>query len=358
MDIATAQGLIELTNRFYEQVGESFSQTRHAHWEGWKRCLSALDFSVHDEPIDEMGSSDSSPICQPSPTQVMTGSTLSVLDVACGNLRFADFLLRELEANGGCGENGSNNWSNERDGKRSEGDSEEGIRNGNGAPLFSYYGIDRNPMLDEEAFPLLAQREESLHLIPCDLLEEALEGGGKRSTPKIGIPPCNLSVCFGFFHHIPTQALRKKILASLLNATQADGLAAISLWQFEKSPDIAMKAQNDTARAAQSGVLSSYGIDRAQLERGDWLLGWQHNKNVFRYCHSFLESEIDELADFAYTSCNATLIDRFSADGRTHNLNTYLVFRKTPKSETTGQALLSLREPLHATVNMPRSSFS
>ncbi len=321
MDIATAQELIELTNRFYEQVGDSFSQTRHTAWEGWKRCLSALDSAACEDPASANARANGIPSTKTTAAE----STLSVLDVACGNLRFADFLLRELEANEGYSENGSNNCSDKSDGAQDEGSSGDSIRNRNNIRLISYYGIDRNPTLDETAFPLLAQRKTSLHLTRCDLLEEALRGNGALA---IDAPPCKLSVCFGFFHHIPTQALRKKILAALLNSTQTGGVAAISLWQFEKSPDIAMKAQNDTARAAQSRVLSSYGIDRTQLERGDWLLGWQHNENVFRYCHSFSESEIDELADFACASCNATLIDRFSADGRTRNLNTYLVFRK------------------------------
>lgn len=69
MDIETAHTLNEVTGRFYAREAESFSSTRQAPWEGWRRLLGLMPST---------------------PTQ------LTVLDVGCGNLRFERFLAAEL----------------------------------------------------------------------------------------------------------------------------------------------------------------------------------------------------------------------------------------------------------------------
>ncbi len=69
MDIKTAHTLNEVTARFYAQEAGSFSSTRQAPWEGWRRLLGLMPSA---------------------PAQ------LAVLDVGCGNLRFERFLNAEL----------------------------------------------------------------------------------------------------------------------------------------------------------------------------------------------------------------------------------------------------------------------
>jgi hypothetical protein len=51
----------------------------------------------------------------------------------------------------------------------------------------------------------------------------------------------------------------------------------------------------------------------------------------YRYCHSFSDAEIDHLA--ASVAPEATVLSRFTSDGRTNALNTYLVPRKREEVE-------------------------
>ena len=67
MDDKTAQTLSQLTRKFYEEVATSFSATREAPWQGWRRVA------------DEVG-------------PLADGASLKILDLACGNLRFERFL--------------------------------------------------------------------------------------------------------------------------------------------------------------------------------------------------------------------------------------------------------------------------
>ncbi|MDY2776856.1 MAG: class I SAM-dependent methyltransferase [Collinsella sp.] len=77
MDERCARGLIELNNRFYAANAASFSATRSAPWEGWRRVEGEL-----------------------GRTGALETGRLKVLDLACGNLRFERFLAGLLPEGG------------------------------------------------------------------------------------------------------------------------------------------------------------------------------------------------------------------------------------------------------------------
>ena len=63
----TARQLSRITSEFYIQQAQSFSATRQMPWQGWQHCLDVMScFTAVEKP--------------------------RVLDVGCGNLRFARFL--------------------------------------------------------------------------------------------------------------------------------------------------------------------------------------------------------------------------------------------------------------------------
>jgi hypothetical protein len=66
-------------------------------------------------------------------------------------------------------------------------------------------------------------------------------------------------------------------------------------------------------------------LDLPDLDENDFILGWKNIDGAYRYCHSFVDDEIDALV--ASVADKATLIDRFCADGRTGDLNTYIVLK-------------------------------
>jgi len=70
MDQKTVTKLNQLNQDFYQQIAESFDQTRQSAWKGWR-------------------------ILVPTLLQISKDSkTFSVLDFGCGNGRFAEFLLK------------------------------------------------------------------------------------------------------------------------------------------------------------------------------------------------------------------------------------------------------------------------
>jgi len=245
MDIRTADTLRELNNRFYQQQYASFAQTRQAPWPGWKKCLEFL------------------------PSQ----QSLSVFDLACGNLRFKAFLTSALPDT-----------------------------------TFTFYAIDS---CDELAPPDPSVNYQHLDIL--DALNQEL-----NLNNQLTAPPCDLSVAFGFLHHVPLPEHRAQTLAALIDQAKPGGFVIVSLWQFMSDP-----ARREKTLLTHERALQELGLPA--LHEGDYILGWKDIPGAYRYCHSFSDAEVDQLA--SSVASRATLAARFKTDGRTGNLNTYLIFK-------------------------------
>jgi hypothetical protein len=127
-------------------------------------------------------------------------------------------------------------------------------------------------------------------------------------------------------HHVPLRKYREAILQSLIDQTRPGGYVVVSFWQFLDN-----RALSDKARITHECALAKLGL--AQLDKNDCLLGWQDLAHTYRYCHSFTESEIDHLV--GSIGPQASQIARFSSDGRTENLNTYVIL-KVPEASSPG----------------------
>jgi len=250
MDNKTAEILRAINNEFYRSHHDSFSKTRTSPWNGWKRCVAALGLAG-----------------------IAGASELSVLDLACGNLRFATFLEDALPE-----------------------------------VALSLYAVDNC----DEMVPAL----DDVEYLSIDILERL-----DRGVPLLDghtLPPCDLSVTFGFMHHIPLKAHREEVLRAMVEQTRSGGFVIVSFWQFLNNEDLAKKAQVTHERA-----LKELGLPA--LEKHDYLLGWKERPDTYRYCHSFSDDEIDDL--IKTVSDKANLHDRFVSDGRTDNLNTYVILQ-------------------------------
>lgn len=303
-DEETLRALNALTAEFYAREAASFSATRQAPWHGWDRTLAAIaaiDPSFPERP-------------------------LAVLDLACGNLRFEAFLA-------------------ERD-----------------LPVAHVAALDLCPALAQSGG--IAHREErtcasgpgptsapaSAEPFPIEFHEADLMGALiDRGTlaPLLPDASCDLAVAFGFMHHVAAPALRVAVVRDLLGSLRPGGLAVLSFWQFMHDPRIAAKAAAATAAGRAERQLPLFAPN-------DYLLGWQHAENVYRFCHHTSDSEIDALLVFAgampgkssasprvetgaATATDATTataagtfreVARFSADGKRGNLNRYVILRR------------------------------
>ncbi len=203
---------------------------------------------------------------------------LRLLDVGCGNLRFERFLA-----------------------ERSEG------------PL-SVIALDNCDPLVSTASPAPATAEIDFRSL--DIATALIDGDLERHLPQNS---CAMAVAFGFMHHLAAPAQRRALLDGLAGAVRPGGFVLVSFWQFLRDGRIAAKAAAATDRGRAALGLPAFAP-------GDYLLGWQHAEDVYRFCHHATDGEIDGLIGDLSLSCRE--IARFSADGKSGDLNCYVVLRR------------------------------
>ena len=207
---------------------------------------------------------------------------LRMLDVACGNLRFERYLADALPGR-----------------------------------MLSGWAVDNcEPLVEagerSEFGPLSRIAFQNLDVI------ERLSGGRRWESLEAPDASRDLAVSFGFMHHVPLECWRAELLRALIAKVRPGGFVAVSFWRFLNSDKLARKAQETTDRArAELGL--------PELPQNDYLLGWQDTQELYRYCHHFDEPEIERL--LAMVADSADLVSRFEADGKTGNLNEYVVLR-------------------------------
>ncbi len=278
MDTKFAQMLCQLNNDFYRDQAVSFSDTRHAKWPGWECCLKAVSSVFLDQ------------------------SNSVVLDVACGNLRFEKFLASQLL------ERHIQVWALDS--------CDELLPQTCAGTLVEKVNADGADTPDATDVHL------QINYLHCDVMEAI----GSSKVFTYGIPQADISVSFGFMHHVPLPEWRVQLLNSLIEATKPGGFVCVSFWEFLADEGLAAKAYKTHERAlVELGPV--WGFSSADFNDGDFLLGWRNTPGAYRYCHSFSTSEVDAL--IATVSSRAECVARFRADGRTETLNEYIVLQVT-----------------------------
>lgn len=269
MNRETVRALCQLNTEFYERNAASFSQTRTAPWEGWRRCMAACGFDDSDEALG-----------QSMDTQIAD----SVLDIACGNLRFEAFLAN------------------------------------------TYPHVDWSFFAVDNCEPLVASGQEDIakkvHFTCEDIVSNLLDGlpaAEPANTPAFAAAtPFDLVVSFGFLHHIPSFDLRQQFLLEALSQVKPGGYLVVSFWQFLNDPAKRAKSEQTHAEAL--------AFFEGSLEPNDYFLGWKNEPDNYRYCHHFSNEEIDRI--IATLAQHATVVESFSADGKPGNLNRYVVLQR------------------------------
>jgi SAM-dependent methyltransferase len=205
VDEKTVRRLVELNARFYEDLAAPFSASRAGPQPGYERLVNYF----------------------PPPP-------LRVLDVGCGNGRFARFLL------------------------------------GRGLP-FDYTGVDFSPSLLEQAFGIPGQ------FVQSDLSQvNALDG----------LDDYDLIVCLSTLQHIPGHTNRQRLLSEIARHLAAAGRIITANWQFLRSERQRRKIR----------PWAEAGIDPARVETDDYLLSWERSGSGLRYAAHLDETVTRELA--------------------------------------------------------------
>lgn len=192
MDEMTARRLVELNAKFYEQFAAPFADSRSAPQPGYERLR---------------------PYFPPSP--------LRVLDVGCGNGRFARYLI------------------------------DQGL-------AVVYTGVDFSPAL----LALAGQ-------LPGSFIHRDLS----RPEALDGLEEFELIVCLSTLQHIAGRNNRARLLGEMAAHLAPGGRVITANWQFLRS-DRQRRKIRPWAEA---------GIDAAGVEEGDYLLSWERGGMGWRY---------------------------------------------------------------------------
>jgi len=241
---ASARALNALNQRFYADSAAEFAATRSAPWPGWRNLVPLL----------------------------RAGSHPGILDVGCGNGRFASFLSAALHA------------------------------------PFLYCGIDASA-------PLLALAERALadlpgaRLVHADLVLEGLD------SVLAAEQRFDCVAAFGLLHHIPGESRRRALLRALAERVAPGGFLALTFWDFAQEP----RFEGKIVRTAPPELADG-------LEPGDVLLRWGEAKSPprLRYCHHADEAEEARLL------ADLPLVPRlaYASDGRSGRLNRYRILER------------------------------
>jgi SAM-dependent methyltransferase len=260
LDPETRRQLLLLNRAFYEAHAEAFDRSRGARpWPGWQRLLPLLPAA----PADGSGR-------RPLGT---------VLDIGCGNARFACFL------------------------------DQAGL-------AFRYTGVDANPAL-------LAAARRQLPEAVAGRAELVLHDFLASGSPGEALPPgpFDLVVLMGILHHVPGADWRLALLRAATARLAAGGLLVLAVWQFEDDP----REQRKRVDAAGSSTWGGAGIDPGALEPGDALLRFGDDPSAPpRYCHSVRDEELEGWPAALGLACIAD----FRADGASGIANRYAVLRR------------------------------
>jgi SAM-dependent methyltransferase len=248
MNRATQLALNRLNQRFYANIAGQWSDKRKHAWPGfervWRRCTAALG-----------------------------GEPKHVLDVGCGDGRFAQFL------------------------------------HGRASTQLVYLGIDNSPALLARA----AQRglPDNYRFEPLDFVSSELG--------ELGDARFQLIVLLGVLHHVPGSAQRATLVRALAERLAPGGCLVFTIWRLDEDPRFASRivAFADYNRNAEQP------IELDQLEPGDHLLCWDNQAAIPRYCHFPDARALQQLIAHSGLEEN----ERFRADGHLNRMNEYVVLR-------------------------------
>lgn len=238
MNEIVRQRLSEINRDFYNNFAGAFAATRYGAQPGWDRIIPHFPDR-----------------CQ-------------VLDLGCGNGRFAHFLDERLQQ-------------------------------------VDYVGLDGSRKLVEIARKRsvdLARTRAAFHVVDLN------KGDWQREYNDFDVV-----VALAVLHHIPSFAARSDFVRAAAGCLAPTGVLILSNWRF---------AQN---RRMRRKIVSweRVGLSDDDVEPGDYLLDWKKDGTGYRYAHQLDEAEMVELAQEA----GLQISEPFLADGREGDLSLYSVLR-------------------------------
>ena len=169
-----------------------------------------------------------------------------------------------------------------------------------------YVGLDFSPDLLEHARAAAAGPPPGadFRILHRDLAEPAWAEG----LPA----PFDFVMAFAVLHHLPGEALRRRIVATIRGLLRPGGWFLHSHWQFLNSARLRARIQ----------PWESAGLQPQDVDPGDYLLDWRHGGRGLRYVHHFSQPELEALA----AATGFRVRETFFSDGEGGRLGLYQVW--------------------------------
>lgn len=242
MDERVRRTLIEINKAFYQRFASSFSETRYAPQPGYTRIIRYVPRVCH------------------------------VLDLGCGNARFAHFLDAHVEQ-------------------------------------AFYLGVDVSP----ELITLARATTDRLQRVQASFLVlDLAEPGWELMLP---VRHFHVVTAFAVLHHIPGYEYRLAFLRGMARVVRKDGHVILSTWRFLHNERMRRKIV----------PWERVGLSAADVDEGDYLMDWKRDGIGYRYVHYISEEEMEALA----REVGLSVVERFYSDGREGDLSLYTVCRLT-----------------------------
>jgi SAM-dependent methyltransferase len=250
MNETTAHALAAINRSLYEDRAAEWNAVRERPWRGFARVQQHL--------------------------AALAPGRLRVLDLGCGNGRFARALAEGLPPDGAS---------------------------------LEYVGVDASaPLLDLAR----SRAPRGCRFARADFVAE---------PPDATLPqgPFDLVALLGVLHAIPSRARRRALLVAASARVGPRGLLALTRWRFaecaaRRTRIVPWERYNASARTP---------IDLRDLEPGDHLLSFG-SRGALRYCHAVDSAELDALLSDLPLVREGEWFD----DGREGSENHYVVLRR------------------------------
>lgn len=168
--------LNDLNRHFYDNVADSFAQTRSRPWVGWSQLLPFLKETQQNFPH------------------------INILDIGCGTARFGEFLTQNLSLSS-----------------------------------FSYIGVDSSVSLLEKAASNLSKIEISYQLKNEDIVNDVVQ---QIFSKNFSLFEPEIICLFGVLHHIPSLQIRSELLRQCCKLLPKNGTLIFATWQFDQLPQL------------------------------------------------------------------------------------------------------------------------
>lgn len=235
MDQAARRRLNQINRAFYAAAASEFDATRGRAWPGWERLLDCIQRPIR-----------------------------SLLDVGCGNGRFALFLAERQSQ-----------------------------------PL-TCCGVDSNrQLLDAARRRLAGHPHVQVQLIERDVIGEDLPA-----------QTVDLVALFGLIHHVPGGDERLDFMARLAERVAVGGFFAFTAWRFVEQERFRRRIVD--------------WDDSITVEKHDYLLDWRRGGRFLRYCHYVDDEEHARLVEAA----GLNVLADYRADGASGDLNRYTILQR------------------------------